>query len=118
MEKAPSGGQCGDDVYWKLENGVLTITGTGAMWDFQTADAVPWYGARKSITAVMIGSGVTTIGNYAFQNCDLTEISIPASVTSIGDSAFYIIRIWRPSRSWTARTTQPSKNSLLKTAAV
>ena len=110
--------------------GGVTAIGASAFRDCQNLAAVTIAsGANKSIkgnafydcgslTTVTLGSGVTTIGNYAFQNCDLTEISIPASVTSIGDSAFYIIRIWRPSRSWTARTTQPSKNSLLKTAAV
>ncbi len=35
------------------------------------------------------GDSVTSIGNYAFENCDsLTSITIPDSVTSIGDSAF------------------------------
>ncbi len=36
-----------------------------------------------------IPSSVTTIGNYAFFNCDaLTSVTIPSSVTSIGDYAF------------------------------
>ena len=41
------------------------------------------------IFEVVIGTGVTSIGNYAFYECnDLTTIKIPESVTNIGDSAF------------------------------
>jgi len=45
---------------------------------------------NTKLTSVTIGSGVTTIGNYAFQNCTgLTgNLTIPNSVTSIGNYAF------------------------------
>ena len=37
----------------------------------------------------VIPTGVTSIGNYAFEGCNgLTSITIPESVTSIGESAF------------------------------
>ncbi len=43
----------------------------------------------SSLTSVVIGNGVTSIGGYAFSNCSsLTSIVIPDSVTSIGNSAF------------------------------
>ena len=42
-----------------------------------------------SITKVIIGSQVTSIGSSAFSGCSgLTSITIPANVTSIGSSAF------------------------------
>jgi uncharacterized repeat protein (TIGR02543 family) len=45
---------------------------------------------EKSITSVVIPSGVTSIGSNAFQSCySLASIAIPASVTSIGTYAFY-----------------------------
>jgi hypothetical protein len=41
------------------------------------------------LTNVEIGSGVTEIGKYTFNDCsNLSSITIPASVTSIGYSAF------------------------------
>lgn len=77
----------GDNLTWTLDSeGVLTISGTGAMADFTAA---PWYSNKDSIKTVAIGSGVTNIGASAFYDCrKLTSVSISDSVTSIGNSAF------------------------------
>ena len=77
------------DVTWTLtEDGVMTISGTGAMADYNGYD-YPWYSESNYITSVVIEEGVTTIGKCAFFDCyNLASVSIPASVTSIGASAF------------------------------
>jgi len=41
-----------------------------------------------SIISITIPTSVTSIGNEAFYNCNLTSITIPASVTSVGFNAF------------------------------
>ena len=88
-------GECGDGVTWSYAAGTLTISysgsGTGAMANYGY-DNQPWNGNKADITSIVIGSGVTSIGNYAFQSCknaSLTSITIPAGVTSIGSMAFY-----------------------------
>ena len=82
-------GTCGDNLTWNLSNGVLIISGTGEMKDYMTSYPAPWYSYRTSVQYVVIGNGVTSIGNNAFYNCDsLTSVTIPNSVTSIGISAF------------------------------
>ena len=44
---------------------------------------------KKSITSVTIPNSVTSIGEYAFLGCkNLTSVTIPNSVTSIGKCAF------------------------------
>ena len=48
------------------------------------------YANGKEDTSFIIPTGVTSIGYYAFLDCDnLTSITIPSSVTSIGNDAFY-----------------------------
>jgi len=43
-----------------------------------------------NLTSVTIPNSVTSIGNYAFYNCSgLPSVTIPSSVTTIGASAFY-----------------------------
>ena len=92
-------GKCGDDLTWKLDvgSGVLTIEGTGAMYDYalNTDSRAPWYDYVTSFTSIILPEGLTHIGNYAFYNSSETEspsvtsITIPSTVTSIGQRAFY-----------------------------
>ena len=89
-DEAPTSGTCGENLTWTLEDGVLTISGTGDMNNYYSTGAIPWYGNSKVIATVVIENGVTSIGHYAFIDCSsLTSITIPDGVTSIGDSAFY-----------------------------
>ena len=82
-------GSCGDHLNWKLENGTLTISGTGAMEDYSPYFLAPWFSYGLELENVTIDNGVTSIGDYAFSNCmELSSITIPDSVTSIGDYAF------------------------------
>jgi len=82
-------GTVGDITWAYSPNGMLIINGTGAMPDFKEGDT-PWYTFRFFITSVVIQSGVTTIGNWAFANFSgLNSIIIGNSVVSIGSEAFY-----------------------------
>jgi len=80
-----------DGLTWTLDyDGKLTISGTGAMKDYDyNNNQSPVY-MNSSVKKVVIEDGVTSIGNWAFYKCtSLTTITIPDSVTSIGDWAFY-----------------------------
>ncbi len=82
-------GECGDNLTWILdENGVLEITGTGEMYNYEY-NSVPWYSYNSSVKTINIADGVTSIGTYAFSFCDsLTSVTIGDSVESIGTYAF------------------------------
>jgi len=72
---------------WAITGNKLTITGIGAMPNYEAGKA-PWYASRANITKVVIGNA-TSIGNYAFYGfMKLNEVTISAKVTSIGDYAF------------------------------
>ena len=81
---------CGDNLIWTLSSeGVLTIAGTGDMWDFSYSHRPPWYSRNSEIKSVNLFSGVTSIGNVAFAGCrSMTNVTIPDGVTRIGTNAF------------------------------
>ncbi len=113
---ADDSGTCGTSLTYSYVESThtLTISGTGEMTKFDLFKTkAPWDGYKTSITSVLIGSGVTSIGEYAFNQCtslasvtinstsltsigrsafascsSLTTIDIPASVTTIGNGAF------------------------------
>ena len=82
-------GACGSQLTWTLyEDGLLIITGTGAMDDLPETEK-PWTSEQTSVCKVLIQDGVTSIGEKAFSQCEsLTEVYLPNSLTKIGASAF------------------------------
>lgn len=80
-------GTCGEDAYWSLENGVLTITGTGPIDDCMPESH--WETLDSRIHTVIIEPGITAIGECAFFRLEnLKSVSIPGTVETIGIFAF------------------------------
>lgn len=79
------------DCEWRLDGTVLTISGNGAMGDYNVGDeggfvTAPW---GRGITEIVIEDGVTYIGKFAFiYNQDLKKVTLPSSVQNIGKFAF------------------------------
>ena len=89
LYRGNASGVTADGLSWSLVDGLLTISGEGAMTDYGTAPATPWYVYRSIITGIVIGEGVTSIGTSAFgQEALVSSILIPSTVTAIGDFAF------------------------------
>ncbi len=87
-EAQTTSGTCGENVTWTLVDGVLTISGTGAMDNYSWGDA-PWYDMADAITSIEVGDGVVSIGDHAFRGLTNVESAALAySVESIGEYAF------------------------------
>ena len=78
---------CGDNLTWTLhEDGTLEISGTGAMWDWNAAEELPWYEDISVIKSIVINNGVTDIGTNAFIGCvNLNSVSLPYTLNDIGN---------------------------------
>ena len=103
-------GNCGaegSNITWKLTKNndkandghpgwTLTLEGSGEMADYELksngvflVNTTPWNWAADHVTQVEIPATVTHIGNYAFYDMFSTEnITIPYGVDTIGDCAF------------------------------
>lgn len=83
-------GECGDNLTWILtSDGVMTISGYGAMTGWSNFKKVPWYPYVNQIFSVNIKSGVTTVGSCSFAGCKyLEEAILPNTITQLFDGAF------------------------------
>ena len=94
---AATSGDFGENncLHWNVSiTGKLTISGTGAMpdFDFPHGNLAPWWNydalgviTKIGIKSVDIKDGVTNVGDYAlFLLPDATQITLPKSVTRIG----------------------------------
>lgn len=88
---AATSGSCGTDVNWSYDEAskTLTLSGSGAMTDYEDVISIPWKTYCKEIKNIEIGDGITSIGNYSLSWCEQVEsIFVPSSVTRIGIDAF------------------------------
>ena len=99
IEEGTRGGQCGPNVFWTMLNGGVNITGTGVMYNFATYSMAEekW----GTATNVVIGEGITKVGNFNFYNCrNIKTVSFPSTLTAIERGAFQhcssLEHIWIP----------------------
>ena len=92
-QEAPilASGTCGENLTWELtEGGVLTISGTGKMADYETSSPPFRYinGKKTYIKTVVIENGVTSIADHAFEGCAVESVVFPESMEKVGSFAF------------------------------
>ena len=83
-------GSLGDDVYYVLyADGKMILRGTGDMYDYNLEDNLPPLRGNNDIKSVVISDGVTSVGDYIFENCqNIESVSLPQSIKTIGESSF------------------------------
>ena len=83
-------GECGENITWTLDDeGTLTISGTGAIFDYSIWDTQSPFSYNSDIKTVYISHGITNIGKELFYECrNITSVTMTDSVKTIGDGAF------------------------------
>ena len=87
-----SSGSCGNTVGWiVLDDGSLLIYGTGDMNDY-VAEKTPWYGERDKIKEIYVSTGITRIGNYAFNNLiNVSNMIVFTNSVECGSNCFDLL---------------------------
>lgn len=83
-------GQCGKDINWSYYNdGTLFLDGTGATYQFNSTNPVPWSDFRDEIVSVKISDGITNLGSQIFAKCHgITTVELPSTLATLGSNAF------------------------------
>ena len=86
-------GDCGTNMEWEFNtgSGALYLIGTGPMEDYTSFSETPWAQYQKQIKSIQTDSRsqYTTIGAYAFSDCEnLESVELPNTVTDIKQRAF------------------------------
>ena len=83
-DEPPTSGTCGatsaDNLTWSFDTttGTLTISGNGAMKEYEDYTKRPWVAYKNDIKKVVIEENVTTIGKHAFEDCSqLSTVELP-----------------------------------------
>ena len=83
----PLSGICGDSATWKFDDGVMTISGLGRMYDYGAAEYQPWYAYRSQIHTVIVAEGITMLGAFAFSDTAVSDLTLPRTLTHIRQKA-------------------------------
>lgn len=76
-----------DNISWEIRENTLFISGSGKMPDFDFDKGCEWSGEKFS--KVVISEGITTIGDYVFENNEnLESVVLPNSIKCIGEGVF------------------------------
>ena len=88
----------GNNLHWEVADGVLTITGSGAMedFDFAAGNLPPWWNTANlfsisgliikttGIQSIVVADTVTSIGEFAFFALpELTTVTLPAGLSAL-----------------------------------
>lgn len=82
-------GTWGSNVTWGIKDGVLTVSGTGALDYTHSGNYYPWGKYTDKITKIVVEPGITKIPAYAFEYCENAEtIILPETLTTLSLNAF------------------------------
>ena len=92
-------GSAGNNITYKIDlnSGILTLNGSGDMYDFKDGRQCPW--ENSGIKKVIIDKGITSLGQSAFSSFySIIDIELPEGITvikkwSLSDVNFGVMKI-------------------------
>ena len=89
-DKTTTCDKCGDNCDWEIKDGVLKVSGSGSMYDYDylSSGDKPWRGYEADINHLTI-EGISNIGSGAFSSFrNLSSAEMDNSVKNVGIQAF------------------------------
>lgn len=93
FENSNLSGTCGANATWTLDaaSGKMTISGTGAIYHYESRKTTPWTNYANLITELVIKEGITCIGEYAFNSLrNLETLTLPSTLEILDTYCFGI----------------------------
>ena len=86
----------GTDIKVHIENGVMRVSGTGALpdYDYWSVDERPW--AKANIQHLFVDDTVTALGSYAFYNISTLKYIYMSTKTFIRDTTTFEKIAYKP----------------------
>lgn len=83
-------GKCGKNIEFSLtKEGVLTLRGEGATYDYNSTKVAPWSECIGYIKEIRVESGIEKLGAQVFRNCSgVKQVYLSEGLTTIGTRAF------------------------------
>lgn len=83
-------GMCGNNITWTLSgDGTLILEGTGSTFNYHSGNIAPWNEYKSNIISIIVGEGITKLGNQIFRDCTaLVSVELPSTLEAIGGIAF------------------------------
>ena len=85
-------GTCGNNASWyyDADNHVLTISGTGTLYDYTAVSDLPWSEYLPVVKEIVIEDGITALCSNAFINCEsLQKLTLYSKNCTIPDYSLF-----------------------------
>lgn len=111
-------GTCGTSATWSLFNdGLLVISGTGAMTNYSSDSSRPWGSYLSRIKSIIVDHGITRIGNNAFNGSYAESLAIEDASLTMGEYSVFNNQ-YLTSIDFGAGTIIPSNNVFVECNAL
>ncbi|MDR2148372.1 MAG: hypothetical protein LBE91_18170 [Tannerella sp.] len=82
------GGELTPEISWRIEDGVLYLSGQGVVPTTMLGTRSAWYDYRANFHSVVIEDGITGVGQNVFMGYNITSLTVAGSVRDLAPNSF------------------------------